>query len=68
MSVSLEHATLDLSALDDVGLGETVTFLGEAGDERISIEDLAAWQGRTPLETAMTFSGRLAARFDAAHP
>ncbi len=65
MSVSLEHATLDLSRLRNAALGEIVTFLGAAGDDIISIEDLAAWQGRTPLETAMTFSGHLPIRHGA---
>jgi alanine racemase len=65
MSVSLEHATLDLSAYGDPAPGAIVTFLGAAGGDMISIEELAAWQGRTPLETAMTFSGHLPIRHEA---
>jgi alanine racemase len=62
LSVSLEHTTLDLTGADDPKVGEVVTAIGEDGDARIAIEEVAARQGRTPLEVAMTFSRRLPVR------
>ena len=59
LSVSLEHTTLDLTDLQDLKVGEAVTVLGADGAERITIEDIAEWQGRAPLEVAMTLSKRL---------
>ena len=59
MGVSLEHTTLDLSALGDARLGEEVMLLGGADGACITVEEMAAWQRRTPLEVAMTFSRRL---------
>lgn len=62
MSVTLEHTTLDLTGIDAPRLGETVLLLGGDGDTRIALDDVAGWQGRPPLEAAMTFSKRLPAR------
>lgn len=62
MSVTLEHTTLDLTGIESPRLGEEVLVLGGDGAARIGLEDVAAWQGRPPLETAMTFSKRLPAR------
>lgn len=62
MSVSLEHMTLDLSDIDAPALDEEVVVLGGNGPARITLEEIAAWQGRAPLEVAMTFSRRLPAR------
>jgi alanine racemase len=62
MSVTLEHTTLDLTGIDSPRLGETVLLLGGDGGARIALDDVAQWQGRPPLETAMTFSKRLPIR------
>jgi alanine racemase len=59
MSVSLEHTTLDLSGIEAPTLGEQVVVLGGDGPARITLETIAGWQGRAPLEVAMTFSCRL---------
>jgi alanine racemase len=62
MSVTLEHTTLNLTGIDSPRVGEEVLVLGGDGPARITLEDVAAWQGRPPLETAMTFSKRLPVR------
>jgi len=59
MSVSLEHTTLDLTGIDAPRLGEPVHLLGGDGDLGIAIREVAAWQNRSALEVAMTFSERL---------
>ena len=58
LSVSLEHTTIDLTDLAEPRVGEEVTVLGQDGAERITIEEMAEWQGRSPLEVA-TISKRV---------
>jgi len=62
MSVTLEHTTVNLTGLESPRVGEEVLVLGGDGPARITLEDVGAWQGRPPLEAAMTFSKRLPAR------
>ena len=51
LGVSLEYALLDLTALDEVSIGDEVTVLGESGAGGITVGELAHWQGRSALET-----------------
>ena len=62
LSVSLEHATLDLSNVEEPLVGEVVTFLGECGADRITLDEMSLWRASSPLEVAMTFSGKLPCR------
>ncbi|MEQ8654722.1 MAG: alanine racemase [Kiloniellales bacterium] len=60
IGVSLEHMTIDLSALATPVLEETVLVLGAmAGAQPIDLEDLAVWRSSAPLEVAMTLSDRI---------
>ena len=59
LRTSLEATTLDLTDIPDVGLGEPVIALGEDGSERITLEDMATWQGTSALEVLTTFSDRM---------
>ncbi len=59
LSVSLEHTTIDLTAVEAPRVGEMVTAIGPDGGERITIEEMGERQARAPLEVAMTFSRRL---------
>ncbi len=59
LSVSQEYATLDLSAVADVGLGDEVTALGRDGQEDITIEEMARWFGGIPLNVLMSLNERL---------
>lgn len=63
ISVSLEHATLDLDAIDSPRIGEEVMLLGVDGAEAITLADMAHWLKRSPLEVVMMFSGRIALRY-----
>jgi alanine racemase len=45
LAVSAEYAVIDLSAVSDPQLGDTVTLIGSDGQERITVEDVAAHQG-----------------------
>ena len=63
MGVSLEHTTLDLGGIDTPCIGEEVTVLGADGSDRITIDEMAAWLGRTNIEVVMTFSRRLPFRY-----
>jgi alanine racemase len=63
LGVSLEQMVLDLDGIDGAELGDEVVLLGEDGDERIAIEELAQWSGLSPLEVLVTFNGRLSHRY-----
>jgi len=59
LGVSLEHTTLDLTALGPAEVGDEVTVVGADGN---SFKDLARAFGCRELEAMMSFSGKLAAR------
>ncbi len=59
MSVSLDHATLDLDEVPDAEVGDVVTFLGKSAEQAIDLAEVARWRGHTPLEVTMTYSDRL---------
>jgi len=63
LGVSLEYLTFDLLDLDGVTVGEDVVVLGAGGDDQITLEELADWQGRGALEVLMNFDGRLPHRY-----
>ena len=58
IAVSLEHMTLDLDGVEDARLGDEVTVLGADGGDEITLNDVAAWQGRSPLEVLQMLAGR----------
>lgn len=61
--LSLEHITLDLSALPAAGVGDEAVLLGESGGESISLADLAEWQGTRLHHVLMAFDRRLPAHY-----
>ena len=63
IAVSLEHMTLDLDGVEDARLGDEVTVLGADGGDEITLNDVAAWQGRSPLEVLQMLAGRSERRF-----
>lgn len=65
LSTSLESSTLDLTGVSDVEPGDRVVAIGEDGTERITLEDVAAWQATSALQVLMTFSGRMPVRYAA---
>jgi alanine racemase len=60
LSVSLEHAVLDLSAVPNPVVCDTVVVMGQHGDCRISLEDIALWQGIGVNDVLMSFNDRIA--------
>lgn len=62
IGVSLEHTVVDLSACGTARIGDEVVVMGAAGEDRITLNDWAAWLGSTPLDVLMAFSGRLDCR------
>ncbi len=63
LGVSLEHLTFDLCDLEDVAIGDEVVILGNDGDDRITLAELADWQGCGVLDVLMNFDGRLPRRY-----
>ncbi|MFK0092353.1 alanine racemase [Pseudomonas sp. NPDC090592] len=59
MFVSQEYAAVDLSRGDSPAVGDTIVIYGRSGDEQITIEDLAGWQGQSPLHVVMNMCGRV---------
>jgi alanine racemase len=59
LSTSLESTTLDLTEVPTAGLGDRVLALGEDGSERITLGDMASWQGTRELQVLMEFTGRM---------
>ena len=57
--ISLEHAVLDLSGIDRPCLGEIVTILGQDGEARLTLEDIAQWQGVGESDVLMGLDGRM---------
>lgn len=56
--VSQEYTVVDLSGVDDIAVGDEVTVFGRAEEEFISIEEMADWQGQSPLHVVMNMNKR----------
>jgi len=50
LGVSLEYTLLGLTGLDGVKIGDEVMVLGESDGDRITVGELAEWQGGSALE------------------
>ena len=59
IGVSLEYATLDLSEVRAAEIGDEVVAVGTDGRETITLEEVAAWQARSTLETMISFARRI---------
>ncbi|WP_449432487.1 alanine racemase [Pseudomonas putida] len=57
--VSQEYAAVDLSNADNPEVGDTIVIYGRSGGEQITVEDLAAWQGQSPLHVVMNMCARV---------
>ncbi|HEY8642045.1 MAG TPA: alanine racemase [Candidatus Dormibacteraeota bacterium] len=55
--VSMDAVTLDVSGIPEGGVGDTATFIGTDGEERITAEEVAAWSATNSYE-ALTSVGR----------
>jgi alanine racemase len=59
LGISLEHAVLDLSDIEQPSLGEVVTILGRDGGSHIALDDVAGWQGVTESDVLMALDERM---------
>ena len=59
LNVTLEYTTLNLTGISNPEIGEEVVLLGQSGEERISLEEIGAWQNGGPLDVLMSFERRL---------
>lgn len=59
LSVSLEHAVVDLLATPEATVGTRVTILGKCGQADIRLEDIARWQGWGLNDVVMALNGRM---------
>jgi alanine racemase len=63
LCVSLEHTTIDVTGIPDVELGSEASIIGGSDGDAVTLTDIARWQERTPLEVALSFSGRLPCKY-----
>lgn len=63
VAVSLEHMVIDLDGVDDAAVGDAVLLLGSQDDSTIAFDELAAWFGKSGLDTAMALSDRLPSHY-----
>jgi len=60
--VSLEYTTLDLCSIDQPKVGEEIIVLGQDGNDRITLKEIAGWQAAHPLNVLMSFDKHLSNR------
>jgi alanine racemase len=58
-TVSMDNITLDLGPETDVGVGEMVTLIGPAANERVTAEELARRMGTISYEVVCAISRRV---------
>ncbi|MGI9382985.1 MAG: alanine racemase [Methyloligellaceae bacterium] len=63
LAVSLEHAVLDLSAVDNPKVGDEAVILGGSGPDAITLARLAQWWGVGVNDVLMAFNRRMAHRY-----
>ena len=66
LRVCLDNSVLDLSRVADAAVGDEVVVLGAQGEERITLEEVAAWQGAAPLTVLAGLGGRVPQRYSPA--
>ena len=63
IGVSLEYTTLALDDFEDPQPGESVTVIGDDGDDGIGLPEIADWWGMSPLDVLMSMNRRLPCAF-----
>ena len=59
LGVSLEHLTLEIPDDTEINIGDTITIIGQSGDECIDMSEYSSWFNTSELETMLTLSGRM---------
>ena len=62
-AVSMDAITVDVSGVDGVQIGDTVTLIGDDGDERITAEQVAEWSGTISYEVLTAIGPRVRRRY-----
>jgi alanine racemase len=62
-AVSMDAITVDVTDVDGVQVGDTVTLLGEDGSERIRAEDVAEWSNTISYEVLTSIGHRVERRY-----
>ena len=57
--VSMDYVTIDVGAIRDVQVGETVTLIGTDGGETVTVEELAERAGTIPYEITCSVGRRV---------
>ena len=66
LRICLDNAVLDLSRIADAAVGDEVVVIGAQGEERITLEEVAAWQGVSPLTVLAGLGARVPQRYSPA--
>src|SRR5262249_20268861 len=67
-SVSLEHAVVDLSDVADARIGAPVCLVARNPSAGPTLAEVAAQQGRTPLEVLVSLTGRASYEYGEKEP
>ena len=62
-TVSMDAITVDVTGVRDVRVGDTVTLIGDDGDERITAEQVAEWSGTISYEVLTAIGPRVGRRY-----
>ena len=63
-AISMDMLTADVSAIDGVGPGDEVVFLGSQGGQVIDAREMAAWIGTIPYEILCRLGSRVERKYD----
>jgi alanine racemase len=58
-TVSMDAITIDVSNVEGVEVGDTVTLIGQDGDEKITAEDVGRWSGTISYEVLTSLGRRV---------
>ena len=58
-AISMDYATLDVTEIAGVDIGDEVTIVGASGKRRITVEDLARTIGTIPYEITSRLGRRV---------
>ncbi len=59
MDKSIQHLTLEIPDDTEINLGDTITIIGQSGDEYIDMSEYSSWFNTSELETMLTLSNRM---------
>jgi alanine racemase len=61
--VSMDAITVDASNVPGIRVGDTVTVIGEDGDDHIKAEQVAEWSGSISWEVLTSIGARVERRY-----